>query len=138
MIPGGENWSILWNYQEIIALLYTFQSTMPTTSLTALLQCLLICVLVVVFLNSNKAERESNQFLNMANSSLPWPQCQPAVQQTLRVATRDIGNKVWMDPCKSTAARKKRLKSQDWVSQITFQLGETDSKWVKPLDITAN
>lgn len=107
LVPGGENSVSCETSKRWIALLGSFQGAIPTTSLSAHPQCLSIVFLVVVFLNNNKAEWESIQFVYMVTLSLPWPQCQPAVQQTLPMATRGIKEKLWMDSCKPISAARK-------------------------------
>lgn len=98
---GTRRWklSVLWNLEKMNCLVRQFPWCHPFYLSHAFPWCLWIMFLVV-FLNSNKAEGGS------ISLSLPWPQFQPAVQQTGQWPQECQGER--MDgSCKSSTAASK-------------------------------
>lgn len=135
-VPGGENSVSSETSKRCFALGSTFQGTIPTLSHCPPLQCLLV-VFSVFFLNSNKAECGSIQFMYLVSLSRLWPQSQPAVQQTL------ANGHEWCQEESKDGSLQIQHCCQKKPTEITrvdqcshFQLGGTISGW--SLDIITN
>lgn len=74
----------------------------------------------------------------MAHLSLPWPQSQPAVQQTWPVAARGVMEKVWMDLANPALLLEKPTELIRVGQSSHLQPGGAGNEWVRPLDIMTN